>query len=190
MILFYSLNIGSSLVKRLWDEKTKSNKVYCCFCAAYVGRALPVLSVEINLEPILIEQMNVGVSVVLLDYLSPDLCVVQKGKDIISNAISMTVAAGCDGVDGLSIVVAAILAFPMAWRYKLSGLAMGTIVVYLTNILRIVLLFYILLKSPKWFDFFHIYVGQFMVIFAGGLFFLFWVSRYGTRKDSVNDQKD
>ncbi|WP_321492795.1 archaeosortase/exosortase family protein [uncultured Desulfobacter sp.] len=150
------------------------------------GQFLYYLS-KSKIEPILIERMNVSVSVKLLNYFSPDLSIVQKGRNINSNSIRMTVAAGCDGMDGLLIAVAAILAFPMAWRYKLNGLVMGTLVIYLTNLLRIVLLFYILLNTPKWFDFFHIYVGQFMVIFAGGLFFLFWVSRYGTRKDSVND---
>ncbi len=154
-----------------------------------IGHFLYYLS-KSSLEPALIEGLNVNVSVKLINFFSPDLLIVQNGRDIKSTSVNMTVATGCDGMDGILIILSAMLAFPMACRYKLPGLASGILVVYLTNIIRIVLLFYILLKIPEWFDFFHIYIGQFMVIFAGGIFFLIWVSRYGTGKDSTHVRED
>ena len=138
-------------------------------------------------ENLMINKLNVGVSVKLINMINSEMLAVQKGKDIISKDMRMTVAVGCDGMDGMLIVIAAILAFPMILLDKIKGVILGIIVVYLTNLLRIIMLFFILKFYPGYFDYMHTYIGQFIVIFSAGLFFLMWINNI-SKKNMLNAQ--
>lgn len=135
-----------------------------------------------KMAPIIINLLNVAVSVRLINFVTPGEAVVQKGDAICSGSRCMTVAQGCDGMDGVLIVLAAVLAFPMAWRLKLWGTGLGFLVVYLFNLIRVSMLYYIVMYRPAWFTFMHVYVGQGLVVFSGAAFFLFWVNLHGVSR--------
>jgi exosortase/archaeosortase family protein len=53
----------------------------------------------------------------------------------------------------------------------------GAGVVYITNLLRVIALFFILKYHPDLFSFAHMYMGQALIIFVCVVFFLIWVGR-------------
>ena len=150
------------------------------------GQALYYFS-KTKTENIIVKMLSVGVSVKIINLITPNDPVVQKGNDICSNDLCMSVNTGCDGMDGILIVVSAMLAFPMILRNKIMGTVLGVLLVYLTNLMRIIMLYYVLKYKPDWFEFMHTYIGQVMVIFVGGVFFFLWVNKFARQnKFAVN----
>ncbi len=90
----------------------------------------------------IIETLNVSVAVKMINVIASNDPVIQKGKQISIGSMSMIVAQGCDGMDGLFIVLSAMLTFPMLLRNKIIGTTIGVLVVYLTNLIRISGLYY------------------------------------------------
>jgi len=169
--------------------KTKAQFRFICifFVLLIAGQGIYYLS-KTRFENLIVNRLNVGVSVKIINLISPQEHAVQKGKNILGSNISMTVATGCDGMDGLIVVIAAILAFPMAFLNRIKGMLLGISVVYITNLLRIVMLFFTLRFQSGWFDFMHIYIGQFIVIFTAGLFFLIWIN-YTSKKEKLSGEQ-
>lgn len=128
---------------------------------------------------ILIHQLDADVSCRLLNLLTPGEKAVAEGPVIRSGVFCLTIAKGCEGTEGVIILAAALLAFPMAIRARFSGVAAGAAVIYLSNLFRIVGLYYVLKYRPALFDLAHIYAGQVFIIFIALMFFVFWTSRGG-----------
>ena len=141
------------------------------------GQALYYLSKN-KTENIIVKILSVGASVKIINLITSDDPVVQKGNEICNKDQCMAVNTGCDGMEGILIIVAAMIAFPMIFRVKIAGIMLGILMVYLTNLIRILMLYYVLKYKPDWFDFMHIYVGQIMVVFVGGAFFFLWVNQF------------
>src|SRR5258705_12550917 len=69
--------------------------------------------------------------------------VLSQGKVLqsASNGFAVSIEAGCNGVEATIVLVAAILAFPAAWKRKLLGLAIGVIAVQGLTVGRVIGLF-------------------------------------------------
>lgn len=102
---------------------------------------------------------------------------VSYGKHIRSADGSFIIAIerGCNGVEAVIILVSAILAFPAPWRYKLGGLALGFVAIQALNLVRIVSLFYMGMWNRVWFDWFHLYLWQALIILDALIVFLIWL---------------
>ncbi len=99
------------------------------------------------------------------------------GKHIRSADGSFVVAIerGCNGIEAVIILVAAILAFPAPWRHKLVGLCAGFVAIQLLNIVRIVSLFWLGSWNRVWFDWFHLYLWQALIVLDALIVFLVWL---------------
>jgi exosortase family protein XrtM len=124
----------------------------------------------------LTEKLTAAVSAHLLNLLMPGEHVVANGAAI-TGTVSLRIVTGCDGVEGLIPVIAALCAFPMPQLRKWLGLGIGTMVIYVANLLRVLVLYYSLKAHPGAFSFLHMYAGQAYIIFIGFLFILFWLGR-------------
>ena len=83
---------------------------------------------------------------------------------------------GCDGINALLILASTILAFPVGWRARLAGVAVGLVAIFVINAGRIASLLLVASRWPARLDFFHIDVWQpAMMLIAFALFFL-WAS--------------
>ena len=131
------------------------------------------------LSPILTDLLTASVSAGLINLFVPGQLVATQGNTILSGGISLQIAIGCDGIEGLIIILAAVGSFPMPLRRKILGMLAGAGVVYLTNLLRVIALFFTLKRYPDLFSFVHMYVGQALIIFVCVVFFLIWVGRPG-----------
>lgn len=103
----------------------------------------------------------------------------QHGNVIYVRGYGLDIVDGCNGITPLSLLVAGVLAFPTRWRARLWGLLLGVPAVLFVNLVRIVVLWYLGLHYPEWFDRSHLYVAQAFVILATGGVWLWWLGRFG-----------
>jgi exosortase H (IPTLxxWG-CTERM-specific) len=114
--------------------------------------------------------------------------------DVIRDAVTnqgIQIAPGCNGVEAMIILFAAVVAFPSSLWYKLKGLFWGFIAIQALNSVRIISLFYLLQWDRVWFDWFHLYLWQALIILDALVVWLIWL-RYLPRKDQSenNDPAD
>jgi exosortase H (IPTLxxWG-CTERM-specific) len=97
-----------------------------------------------------------------------------EGSIIRLPSMALDVKFGCNGLEAVMIYSVAVISFPSSWRKKLSGIALGFIVLQVVNILRIAGLAYAGVHFPGLFEILHVYVAQGMMIaVALGVFFIY-----------------
>ena len=84
---------------------------------------------------------------------------------------------GCNALNVIILLWSAILAFPASLKIRFAGMAAGTILVQLANILRFISLFYLGQYSRPWFDFAHAYLWESLLVLDTMVIFWIWVSR-------------
>jgi len=106
-----------------------------------------------------------------------DGSVVASGNQIINAASGggIEIVAGCNGVEAVIILVACVLAFPAPWRSRLIGLVLGFLAIQSLNTVRIISLFYLHEWNKVWFDWFHHYLWQALIILDALVFFLLYL---------------
>jgi exosortase H (IPTLxxWG-CTERM-specific) len=106
-----------------------------------------------------------------------DHSVISRGNDII-NAITgsgIEIVAGCNGVEAVLILVSAVLAFPAPWRHKLIGIGIGFLAIQTLNLVRIISLYYLHEWNQVWFEWFHLYLWQALIVLDALVFWLIWL---------------
>lgn len=101
-----------------------------------------------------------------------------------SNGFGVAIMPGCNGVEAVIILIAAILAFPAPWKAKLIGLCVGIVAIQAVNLIRIISLFYLGQWNMKWFEFSHLYLWQALIMLDVLVVWLLWV-RYLARKGMI-----
>ena len=92
-----------------------------------------------------------------------------------TNGFSVTILAGCNGVEAMIVLVAAILAYPAPWRHRLIGLAVGILAIQLLNLVRIVSLFYLGQWNMRVFEWAHLYAWQALIMLDALIVWLVWL---------------
>lgn len=112
--------------------------------------------------------------------------VATSGKVVRStlNGFAVSIEPGCNGVEAMIVLLAAIIAFPAPWGYKLKGLAWGFLAIQGLNLLRIISLFYLGQWSQELFDWAHLYIWQALIMLDALIVFLIWI-----RYIPVNNQQ-
>jgi exosortase H (IPTLxxWG-CTERM-specific) len=103
---------------------------------------------------------------------------VVSSKNDILNALTgggIKIVAGCNGVEAVLILVSAIIAFPAPWKHKLVGMTLGFVAIQTINLVRIISLFYLHEWSQVWFDWFHLYLWEALIILDALVFWLIWL---------------
>jgi len=99
--------------------------------------------------------------------------VIISSKSNTSNAVK--IAAGCNGVEAVIILFAAIFAFPSKFKYKIYGFVLGFFGIQILNVIRIISLYYLLQWDKNWFDWFHLYLWQALIILDALVIWLLWL---------------
>jgi len=109
--------------------------------------------------------------------------VVARQNDILSatSGGGIEIVAGCNGVEAVLILLSAIFAFPAPWKHKLLGVGLGFAAIQLLNLVRIISLFYLHEWNQVWFEWFHLYLWQALIILDALVFWLIWL-RYLPRQ--------
>jgi exosortase H (IPTLxxWG-CTERM-specific) len=92
-----------------------------------------------------------------------------------SNGFAISIERGCNGVEAVIILVAAMLAFPAPWNHRLVGIGLGFIAIQALNLVRIISLFYLGQWNRVWFDWFHLYLWQALIVLDALIAFLIWL---------------
>lgn len=104
-----------------------------------------------------------------------------QGTTLLCGSFPLDVLEGCNGVMALSILLAAVLAYPCPWRRRVLGAASGVVIVLGANLARLVSFIAVVDYRPALLEFFHIYVWQTLMgllIFAA---FVSWGVLVATR---------
>jgi exosortase H (IPTLxxWG-CTERM-specific) len=91
------------------------------------------------------------------------------------NGFAVSIEAGCNGVEATLVLIAAILAFPANWWFRLVGIGVGFLAVQLMNLLRIISLFYLGQWNQIAFEWAHLYLWQSLIILDVLVVFLVWL---------------
>ncbi|MFQ5422935.1 MAG: exosortase H [Phycisphaerae bacterium] len=106
------------------------------------------------------------------------------GRRISSVRGGLSIERGCDALQPSALFIAAVLAFPASMWKRIPGLLVGTLVLMVINLVRIVSLYYVQVFWPGAFEIMHVEVWQALFIFLALLFWVFW-ARWATRRPAV-----
>jgi exosortase H (IPTLxxWG-CTERM-specific) len=108
-----------------------------------------------------------------------DSGVASAGKVIrdLESGFAVSIEPGCNGVEALIILFAAMFAFPAPLKSKLIGFAIGFVAIQALNLVRIISLFYLGQWNMTWFEWFHLYLWQALIILDALVVWLIWLRR-------------
>lgn len=92
-----------------------------------------------------------------------------------TTGFGVRIERGCNGVEALIILFAAIFAFPAPIKHKLVGFTIGFFAIQALNMVRIVSLFYLGQWNQVAFEWFHLYLWQALIILDALVVWLVWL---------------
>jgi exosortase H (IPTLxxWG-CTERM-specific) len=92
-----------------------------------------------------------------------------------TTGFGVRIERGCNGIEALIILFAAIFAFPAPIKNKLVGFTIGFFAIQGLNMVRIVSLFYLGQWNQVAFEWFHLYLWQALIILDALVVWLIWL---------------
>ena len=96
-------------------------------------------------------------------------------ETILSARFCLQIQRGCDAIEPSALFVAAVLAFPASFRRKIPGVLLGTVILVVVNLARIVSLFLVGVYFPNAFERMHLEVWQIMFILLAIVLWAVWI---------------
>jgi exosortase family protein XrtM len=165
-----------SQITRLIQSNKKEIKFFIIFILLFVLLQTIHFAVRSRVTPFLVYKLTTSVSSKAINLITPDEKTNYQQEYIVSGSFRLKVARGCEGIEGIFILIAAILAYPVGFKSKFNGLLGGILIIYCFNIARIVGLYYTLKYKPYMFDMMHMYVGQTVIIIIAVIYFVAWLN--------------
>ncbi len=103
---------------------------------------------------------------------------VESYKNIIRNSVNgfgVRIERGCNGVEAVIILFAAIFSFPAPFKNKIIGFVIGFFAIQVLNLVRIISLFYLGQWNQVAFMWFHLYLWQALIILDALVVWLIWL---------------
>ena len=107
------------------------------------------------------------------------------GSVISSSSYAIQVSFGCEGTEPIALVVAAISAFPIAWRRKYVGIGAGVVVLFLLNLFRIAALYAIGMRDQAAATMYHLEVFPILFIIFAIIIWGVWI-RWALRAENIS----
>ncbi len=106
-----------------------------------------------------------------------DASVVASGRQLLDRwtGHGVSIEAGCNGLEALIVLSAAMLAFPAPWRQRAAGIAVGGVAIQGLNLLRIVSLYYLARWNAEVFEWVHLYLWQSLIMIDVLIVWLLWL---------------
>jgi exosortase H (IPTLxxWG-CTERM-specific) len=103
--------------------------------------------------------------------------VTRSGTMIIGGDFAVDIKNGCNGVEAMLFLCAAMFAFDAPMKSRIVGILMACFGVQLLNLVRIVSLFLLGRHRREWFEAFHVAIWQSVIFGAAVLMFVLWTTR-------------
>lgn len=89
---------------------------------------------------------------------------------------SMSIAKGCDGIEATMLFLAAVLVFPLPFKLKWPGVLVGLAVLFVVNILRLIILYWVGVNmSEAAFEFMHLHGGLILFTIISITIWMLWI---------------
>jgi len=92
-----------------------------------------------------------------------------------TTGFGVRIERGCNGVEAVIILFAAIFSFPAPIKNKVIGFVIGFFAIQALNLVRIVSLFYLGQWNQVAFEWFHLYLWQALIILDALVVWLIWL---------------
>ena len=92
-----------------------------------------------------------------------------------TTGFGVRIERGCNGVEAVIILFAAIFSFPSPFKHKVIGFLIGFVAIQALNLVRIVSLFYLGQWNQVAFEWFHLYLWQALIILDALVVWLVWL---------------
>lgn len=103
---------------------------------------------------------------------------VRRAGTLISGRLFVVdIKNGCNGIEAMVFIIAAMIAFDAPIRERLIGIGVGAVAIQLLNLIRIVTLYWIGAHRREWFETFHLAIWQTVIFISAIVVFLWWTSR-------------
>jgi exosortase family protein XrtM len=129
-------------------------------------------------ERVMIDGLTVAPAAALVDAIAPDLQARAEGSRIVSRLVRLNIEAGCEGMETYLLLVAAVLCAGRGLVATLVGLLAGFVVIYCSNLARVVALYFAAIQGRGWFEWLHAYVAPLAVVAVAVVAFSSWLVRY------------
>jgi exosortase H (IPTLxxWG-CTERM-specific) len=105
-----------------------------------------------------------------------------EGNSLVSaGGSAIQIERGCDAVEPSALVVAAVVASPVAWSSRLLAAVAGTLALMVLNLVRVLSLYLIRVHYPAVFETMHLDVWQVLFIIMALALWAVWASRAARR---------
>ncbi len=128
------------------------------------------------------------ISAVILQFFDADVSATGKVLRSISSGFAVEIQPGCNGVEAVIILFAAIFAFPATFKQKMFGFVLGFFAIQILNLGRIISLFYLGQWNLVWFEWFHLYIWQALIILDALVVWLIWLRRLPENNAAVEPE--
>jgi len=91
------------------------------------------------------------------------------------SGFGVRIERGCNGLEAVIILFAAIFAFPAPFKNKMIGFVAGFFAIQLLNLVRIISLYYLGQWNYTAFEWFHLYLWQALIILDAMVVWLIWL---------------
>jgi exosortase family protein XrtM len=127
-------------------------------------------------EQFLVEDLVIRPAAAVVNSLTPADRAWVQGRTLASASASLLVTRGCEGVEIVALLVAAIAAYPANLQHKLPGLLAGCLLAYALSVGRLVALHYTLQDHPASWEAMHGVISPLAPVILMGLFFSRWIA--------------
>ena len=93
------------------------------------------------------------------------------------DGVAVVVRGGCNGIEAVFLLLAGVLAFPVAWGSRARALLIYLPALFFLNLLRVLMLLWVLQSMPEHMDIFHYQIGQAIMVLFVMLFWIHFVRR-------------
>jgi exosortase family protein XrtM len=132
-------------------------------------------------EHLLIDTLTVRPAAAVINAVVPAAAAMANGSSLLTSFGRINIKEGCEGSEGMFLLIAAILPFPARWLSKLIGVCAGVFLMYAMNQLRLLGLVASLHWHRAWFESLHGLIAPTCIVAAGCIFFFAWVSAVAPR---------
>jgi len=137
------------------------------------------------IERLVIDEVTVKSAAALIQLIDPATGVQPVGSRLHAPGGGINIINGCEGVDVLFLMMAAMLVAPISINARLMGIALGVCVVLALNQARVIGLFYAYRMDRSLFDMLHGVVAPLMLIVAVSAYFLLWLNWHAPVKPDL-----
>lgn len=134
------------------------------------------------IERMVIDQVTVQSAASLIQSFDPGVGVQPVGSRLLAPGGGINIINGCEGIDVMFLMIAAMLVAPIAMKARLAGMVLGIMVTLALNQVRVIGLFYAYRMDRGVFDTLHGVVAPMLLIVAVAGYFLFWLNWHTSAK--------